>query len=144
MKTVAGRNQLPASATCSLNAHHGHVQPLTCIRRGDAVREGSEDVPDTARRLSRLYLILARPPTRSTDSWTRRPPADRTAHRESEARARGITALYLLTTTAAGFFERLGYKPHNRTTVSPSIAATAEFSSLCLDTAACLWRNLST
>ena len=31
---------------------------------------------------------------------------------ESEAWARGVTALYLLTTTAAGSFERLGYKPH--------------------------------
>ena len=63
---------------------------------------------------------------------------------ETEARSRGVTAVYLLTTTAARFFERLGYTAHDRATVPPSIAATAEFSSLCPDTAHCLWRDLST
>ena len=63
---------------------------------------------------------------------------------ETEARSRGITALYLLTTTTARFFERLGYTAHERAAVPPSIAASAEFSSLCPDTADCLWRDLST
>ena len=63
---------------------------------------------------------------------------------ETEARSRGVTALYLLTTTAARFFERLGYTAHERAAVPPSIAATAEFSSLCPDTAHCLSRDLST
>ena len=63
---------------------------------------------------------------------------------EAEARSRGVTALYLLTTTAAGFFERLGYTAHERAAVPDSIAATAEFSSLCPGTAHCLWRDLST
>ena len=62
---------------------------------------------------------------------------------ETEARARGVTALYLLTTTATSFFERVGYTPHDRATVPPSIAATTEFSSLCPDTADCLWRDLT-
>ena len=62
---------------------------------------------------------------------------------ETEARARGITALYLLTTTASTFFERLGYTALCRTSVPPSIAVTSEFSSLCPDTADCLWRDLS-
>ena len=61
---------------------------------------------------------------------------------EAEARARGVTALYLLTTTATTFFERVGYTAHDRAAVPPAIAATTEFSSLCPDTAACLWRNL--
>ena len=63
---------------------------------------------------------------------------------ESEARRRGVTALYLLTTTAATFFERLGYAAHERAAVPPSIAATTEFSLLCPDTADCLWRDLAT
>ena len=63
---------------------------------------------------------------------------------ETEARSRGVTALYLLTTTAAGFFERLGYTVHDRTTVQPTIAASAECSSLSSDTARCLKRDLST
>ena len=63
---------------------------------------------------------------------------------ETEAQARGVTALYLLTTTATTFFERVGYTAHDRATVPPSIAATTEFSSLCPDTADCLWRDLTT
>ena len=63
---------------------------------------------------------------------------------EAEARARGVTALYLLTTTARTFFERLGYTVHDRTAAPASIAATTEFSSLCPDTADCLWRDLGT
>ena len=62
---------------------------------------------------------------------------------EAEARARGVAALYLLTTTAAAFFERAGYAAHDRAAVPPSIAATTEFSSLCPDTADCLWRDLA-
>ena len=62
---------------------------------------------------------------------------------ETEAKARGVTAVYLLTTTATTFFERLGYTTHDRAAVPPSIAATTEFSSLCPDTADCLWRDLS-
>ena len=63
---------------------------------------------------------------------------------ETEAQARGVTAVYLLTTTATTFFERVGYTAHDRATVPPSIAATTEFSSLCPDTADCLWRDLTT
>ena len=62
---------------------------------------------------------------------------------ETEARARGVTALYLLTTTATAFFERVGYAAHDRAAVPSAIAATTEFSSLCPDTADCLWRNLN-
>ena len=62
---------------------------------------------------------------------------------ETEARARGVAALYLLTTTATTFFERVGYAAHDRATVPPAIAATTEFSSLCPDTADCLWRDLT-
>ena len=63
---------------------------------------------------------------------------------ETEVQTRGVTALYLLTTTATTFFERVGYTAHDRATVPPSIAATTEFSSLCPDTADCLWRDLTT
>ena len=63
---------------------------------------------------------------------------------ETEVQTRRVTALYLLTTTAITFFERVGYTAHDRATVPPSIAATTEFSSLCPDTADCLWRDLTT
>ena len=62
---------------------------------------------------------------------------------EADARARGVVALYLLTTTATTFFERVGYVAHDRAAVPSAIAATTEFSSLCPDTADCLWRDVA-
>jgi amino-acid N-acetyltransferase len=61
---------------------------------------------------------------------------------ENRAAARGVVRLYLLTTTAAEFFERLGYEPVARDSVPPGIAATAEFRTLCPASATCLCRSL--
>ena len=62
---------------------------------------------------------------------------------ETEAQTRGVTALYLHhhrhNVLRAGGLHR-----DDRATVPPSIAATTEFSSLCPDTADCLWRDLTT
>ena len=60
----------------------------------------------------------------------------------AEASRRGTRALYLLTTTAAAFFARLGYVPVERTNVPPLVAATAEFKALCPATATCMMRVL--
>lgn len=54
------------------------------------------------------------------------------------ARSRGVRRLFLLTTTAAGFFARLGFTPCARGEVPPAIAATAEFTELCPASSACL------
>jgi amino-acid N-acetyltransferase len=61
---------------------------------------------------------------------------------ERLAAGRGIRRLYLLTTTAADFFPRLGYRPTERGRVPPGIAATAEFRELCPAAAACMSRSL--
>jgi len=53
------------------------------------------------------------------------------AQAEQEAATLGVQRLYLLTTTAAAFFERLGYVPALRTEAPGSIAATAQFTDLC-------------
>lgn len=50
---------------------------------------------------------------------------------ESWAAERGVKTLYLLTTTAAGFFARLGYEAIPRSEAPAAIAATAQFSELC-------------
>lgn len=50
---------------------------------------------------------------------------------EAWAAARGITALYLLTTTADEFFSRLGYETIAREQAPAAIAATVEFRELC-------------
>lgn len=50
---------------------------------------------------------------------------------EARARADGIRNLYLLTTTADGYFARLGYRAVAREQAPPEIRATAQFSALC-------------
>jgi amino-acid N-acetyltransferase len=61
---------------------------------------------------------------------------------EAHARSAGIRTLYLLTTTAEGFFARLGYAPADRAAVPDAIAATAEFRSICPASAACMAKAL--
>lgn len=57
--------------------------------------------------------------------------------RRLEARAadRGVADCYLLTTDAAGFFDRLGYEPVERGGVPDAIRNTEQFSTLCPDSA---------
>lgn len=62
---------------------------------------------------------------------------------EAYGRSEGVSALYLLTTTAARFFERLGYAPIDRDLVPPSVASTDAFERLCPDDATCMWKQLS-
>jgi amino-acid N-acetyltransferase len=47
------------------------------------------------------------------------------------ARARGIPAVFLLTTTADGFFARLGFERVNRAEVPASVQQSVEFQSAC-------------
>jgi amino-acid N-acetyltransferase len=61
---------------------------------------------------------------------------------EAEARKQGIDTLYLLTTTAAEFFAKLGYTEIGRATVPETIRSTAQFADLCPDTAVCLKKSL--
>ncbi|HET7198094.1 MAG TPA: arsenic resistance N-acetyltransferase ArsN2 [Burkholderiales bacterium] len=53
------------------------------------------------------------------------------AQAEQHARLKGVGRLYLLTTTAADFFARLGYKKTERREAPEAIRATSEFSTLC-------------
>ncbi|WCT75808.1 arsenic resistance N-acetyltransferase ArsN2 (plasmid) [Sphingomonas naphthae] len=54
----------------------------------------------------------------------------------------GATSLYLLTTTAEGFFRRAGYMPVERTRAPEPIANSAEFRSLCPASAAFLFKRI--
>lgn len=53
------------------------------------------------------------------------------AHAERLARQKRIAVLYLLTTTAKGFFTGLGYAEADRQTAPAAIRATSQFSGLC-------------
>ena len=65
------------------------------------------------------------------------------AHAEREAAARGVSTLYLLTTTAEGFFSRLGYQRLDRTKAPAGIAATRQFSGLCPASSAFMAKRLA-
>jgi amino-acid N-acetyltransferase len=62
---------------------------------------------------------------------------------EFEAGLRGCRRVWLVTTSAAGFFERLGYAKRDRGTVPPAIGATAEFAQLCPASADVLVKRLA-
>jgi amino-acid N-acetyltransferase len=59
------------------------------------------------------------------------------------ARRRGLTELYLLTTTAAGFFPRLGFAVVQRTSAPPSVQASPEFAMVCPSSAVAMRLSLS-
>lgn len=60
-----------------------------------------------------------------------------TAERLVTARARGLDAVYLLTTTAADFYDRFGFRAFARADVPDAVARAPEFASVCPSTAAC-------
>ncbi len=59
------------------------------------------------------------------------------------AALRGVRTLYLLTTTAERFFAARGFDRISREAAPEAIRATAEFSSLCPDSAVCMRRELA-
>jgi amino-acid N-acetyltransferase len=58
----------------------------------------------------------------------------------ARAEARGIRALYLLTTTAEHYFPSFGFQPISRDAVPDEIRATAEFKDACPASAAVMTR----
>lgn len=65
------------------------------------------------------------------------------AFAESFSAAQGIESLFLLTTTAEGFFLRLGYLPTPRSSAPPAIQATSQFSGLCPSSSAFLSKGVA-
>ncbi|GAB2595376.1 arsenic resistance N-acetyltransferase ArsN2 [Spirosoma areae] len=59
-----------------------------------------------------------------------------------EAHRQGIHELYLLTTTADRYFERLGFERISRTTVPDTLQQTSQFSSLCPSSAIVMKKTL--
>jgi amino-acid N-acetyltransferase len=55
-----------------------------------------------------------------------------------EARTRGLTHLWLLTTTAPEFFAKLGFQSIDRSAAPPAVAASEEFANLCPASAVCM------
>jgi len=61
----------------------------------------------------------------------------------AEAGRRGARAVYLLTTTAEGFFAKAGFTRFDRAHVPPSVAGSAQFRTLCPASAVCMRRPLA-
>ena len=59
------------------------------------------------------------------------------------ARARGVRRVYLLTTTAEGYFPSFGFAPVSRAEVEPAVLASVEFAGACPASAAVLALNLA-
>jgi amino-acid N-acetyltransferase len=62
---------------------------------------------------------------------------------EQHARGQGVGSVYLLTTTATAFFERLGYAPLDRQAVPPAIQRTREYGELCPASAVLMVKHLA-
>ncbi|HLG88251.1 MAG TPA: arsenic resistance N-acetyltransferase ArsN2 [Alphaproteobacteria bacterium] len=60
----------------------------------------------------------------------------------SYAQLRGVERTWLLTTTAADFFRKLGFNDAKRSRAPDAIKATTEFASLCPASAICMSRAL--
>jgi len=63
-------------------------------------------------------------------------------HAEDYATSHSVAAMYLLTTTAEGFFERRGYRRVDRTQATRAIQSTPEFASLCPASSAFMIKQL--
>jgi amino-acid N-acetyltransferase len=61
---------------------------------------------------------------------------------EEYARSQKIKSIYLLTTTADQFFIRLGYQTIMRENAPEPVQDTAEFRSICPDSAVCMFKKL--
>jgi amino-acid N-acetyltransferase len=72
----------------------------------------------------------------------RRVGGDLLRRAEAHARRRGVRSLYLLTTTAEGYFLARGYTRARRDSAPAPIRATTEFSGLCPASAAFLVKAL--
>lgn len=105
------------------------------LRRNGAVQGvvGLEPAGQTAL----LRSLAVAPPVREHGYGT-----DLVRAAEAYAQRLDITALYLLTTTAAEFFSTLGYQRIDRTRVPDTIQRTEEFQHVCPDTATCMQKSL--
>jgi amino-acid N-acetyltransferase len=61
---------------------------------------------------------------------------------EEAARSAGVSTMYLLTDTAAGFFPGLGHRQTERNAAPSGIRETSEFRELCPDSAVCFAKRL--
>ncbi len=106
----------------------GHLQHFLVAHAGEALRGviGLEPRGDGAL----LRSLAVAPEARGTGLGTRLVDAI-----EQRARREDVRTIYLLTTTAVGYFAARGYEAIERSTLPPSIQETEEARCLCPDSA---------
>jgi protein-tyrosine-phosphatase/N-acetylglutamate synthase-like GNAT family acetyltransferase len=126
VRALAEQGELPVDGLTDQFPHR-HV----VARRGDAIvgAAGLEIHGDAGV----LRSVMVAPAARGTGLGVAL-----TAERLTDARARGLDAVYLLTTTAADFYARFGFRAFPRAAVPAAVAQCPEFASICPSTAACL------
>ena len=84
-----------------------------------------------------LRSLVVSPDTRSSGMGTAL-----VRYAESYALSQGARTLFLLTTTAEGFFARLGYSNTARDAAPPAIRSTREFAGICPASSAFMSKQL--
>jgi amino-acid N-acetyltransferase len=130
---------VPLLAECDLpiaDVSHSSLLRFFGVRAGGALIAvvGLELYPPFA-----LLRSLAVAPTFRGRGFAR----ELVAFAESFASAQNIEALFLLTTTAEDFFQRLGYSPASRSAAPSAIQTTSQFASLCPSSSAFLSKQIA-
>lgn len=63
-------------------------------------------------------------------------------HLIGKAKGLNLKGVYLLTETATGFFQKLGFKIIDRSLVTGEVKASAEFDQVCPTTAVCMYLSI--
>ena len=138
------RGQPPRRSTLALLEAEGlPVSDLTDAHLEHFFFTGAADSPTALVGLE-IYGIdaLLRSLVVSADARTQGTGSALVVHAEEYAASRSIRAIYLLTTTAESFFERMGYRRLDRAEAPPSIRSTREFAGLCPASSAFMVKRL--
>ena len=113
------------------------TEDLDAVDFADFLAAGSRETPagvvglEIGGGVALLRSLVVDPAARGTGLGQRL-----VAAAEEHARRRGVRTIFLLTTTAEGFFARLGYRGASREGAPEAIRRSREFSALCPASAA--------
>lgn len=131
IKALLAKNELPvADVTDELLRH------FVVAEDADGSLVGCVGVEQFSRNALLRSLAVAK------HARNRRLGGDLVARAEHLARASGVGELWLLTTTAGGFFSRAGYVSVDRGIASAELRASTQFSQLCPASAVCFTKAL--
>jgi len=143
-ETLMIRERPPRSPTVALLEADGlPVSDLTDAHLEHFFFTGADGSPTALAGLE-IYGIdaLLRSLVVSANARTKGTGSALVLHAEEYAASRRVRAIYLLTTTAESFFERMGYGRVDRAEAPPSIRSTREFAGLCPASSAFMVKRL--